>query len=203
MNKNIIILFALKKEANSLLNQSGLKFKKLSTNEFFCTFNNYNITVNITGIGGQSLKKTDNINIKNNALIIKAGTCAILDNKIPLLTPIIPKFVGHNEEKIDVDLSLLDIKIKTKIKPMVIDKGLITLEKPLLNKIKAKEYFNNNFIAADMETFYLISKYKKTPFIPLLVGTDRGDKKSVIEFIINLSKASHILKDEIIKIINN
>ncbi len=202
MNKNIIILFALKKEANSLLNQSGLNFKKISKNEFFSEFNNYNITVKITGVGGQSLKKTDIINTKNNTLIIKAGTCAILNDKIPLLSPIIPKFVGYNEKKIDVDLSLIDTKIKTKINLMVIDKGLITLEKPLLNKKKAKEYFNNNFTAADMETFYLIEKYKNTPFIPLLVGTDRGDKKSIIEFFKNLSKASNIIKDEIIKIIN-
>lgn len=201
MNKNIIILFALKKEANSLLNQSILKFKSYSKNEFFCEYNNYNITVLITGIGNKSKNDPRIINLNNNNLLIKAGTCAILDDNIPILTPIIPQFVGFDKKIIKLELSFPDSKVQNRVKLLVINKGLITVKKPLLNKKKGQEYLNKNFAACDMETFYLIEKYKNIPFIPLLVGTDRGDKKSIISFIKSLSKASEILRDEIIKII--
>ena len=201
MNKTIIILFALIKEANSLLNQSILKFKLLAKNEFFCEYNSYNIIVLITGIGKKSKKSHKIINSNNNCLIIKAGTCAILDNNISLLTPIVPQFVGYDQKKINLEFSRFNLNIQKKIKPMIINKGLLTIKKPLLNKKKAKTYYKNNFAACDMETFYLLEKYKETPFIPLLVGTDRGNNTSIISFFKNLSKASEILKDQIIKII--
>ena len=134
-------------------------------------------------------------------MIIKAGTCAVLDDNIPLLKPIIPQFVGFDKKIINLDLSYADKKIHNKIRPIFINKGLITVTKPLLNQKKGEEYLNYNFALCDMETFYLIEKYKNIPFIPLLVGTDRGNKKSIITFIKNLSKASEILKDQIIKII--
>ncbi len=197
MNKNILILFALKKEANSLLNHSGLKFEGLTKNKFFCKSNNYNITLCITGIGKKAKKTFEYIDLKDACLIIKAGSCAILDENISLLTPIIPKFIGYNDQKYTVDISLLNEKIKS----IIIDKGLITLDKPLLNKKKADEYYKNNYAACDMETFYLIEKYNGTPFIPILVGTDRGDKKSILDFLKNITKASGIIKDQIIKII--
>lgn len=201
MNKNIIILFALKKEANSLLYQSGLKFEKLSGNEFFCKYNDYKISIYIIGIGKKAKKTYDRININKDCLIIKAGTCAILDNNIPLLTPIIPKYIGNIYQKINLDFLLLDEKLHSKIKSIIIDKGLITLDKPLINKKKADEFYNNNYAACDMEVFYLIEKYKGLPFIPILVGTDRGNKNSIILFLKNISKASEIIKDQIIRII--
>ena len=68
--------------------------------------------------------------------------------------------------------------------------AFLTLTKPLFNSRLANDYFEKGFIAVDMESFFIKDKYPDSPFIPLLAGTDRGDKKSIIDFFKNLSFAS-------------
>jgi len=193
----------MKSEIGALLFHSKYKFKK-ENSCYICIINDTRIRVFITGIGRDSTLKFAEKNCFNNAsLIIKAGTCAVLGNETELLRSLIPSFVSHNDETLKLDLGNLPCYIKSKINCLTIAKGLITVDKPLTDPKKGKEYLNKNISLVDMETFHLLKKYQDFPFVPLLIGTDWADKFTLMDFLKNLKKASEILKDALLDIIDN
>ena len=201
MIKEILIIFAHIKEANAFLFQSGFTFIKKENNCFFFSNKNFQINILITGIGQKKTKKIINYyNFNNLELIIKAGTCAVINKENSIKTPLIPKYVGYRDLILPVLFENLEDKFKAKIKKYIIDKGLITLDKPLSNKRKVIYYLKNNFDLVDMETFFIMEKFPKIPVIPILVGTDRGDMHAIIDFLKEINNASIILKNVLIDI---
>ncbi|MCK4798355.1 MAG: hypothetical protein KAT05_13320 [Spirochaetes bacterium] len=202
MPKTIIIFFSSIKEANALLYQSNLKFKKKNDIQYICLYKEYKIKVIITGIGKDSINNLEN-EFSDIFFIIKAGTCAVIDNSLSLGIPIIPLFVGYNGINIPLVLSKLPSSIKKRINKMIIKKGLSTLDEPLSAEDKAIILLQNDYAFADMETFFIIDKFKKYPVIPILVCTDRGNKDAKKDFLKMITKASEVLKKVIINIIGD
>jgi len=201
-NRNqIYIFFSLKREANSLLSQSEIKFKRISNNQFQSSCKDFKINLIITGIWKKCIQAIDNLNLNDPLLIIKAGTCAVLDDRIKLGKIFIPFFVSYKDQKIEIPFSGIPDRIKNELEKLKINAGLLTQDEPLFNSAYANKLFKNGFCAIDMETFFIKQKFPGIPFIPLLVGTDRGDKKAIIDFFKNLANASKMLKEEIAKIV--
>ncbi|MBN2545768.1 MAG: hypothetical protein JXB50_08230 [Spirochaetes bacterium] len=202
MAGEIVILCAIKKEAGELLFHSKYKFKK-EKNCYVYKSDNLSVKVYITGIGRKKvLDFAKNNNFDNVDLIIKAGTCAVLGNDTELLKPVIPSFAVYNEDTLKLNFENLPDKIKNKINDYAIYRGLATVDKPLTDKKTGEEFLKENIRLIDMETFHLLNNYKNIPFLPLLIGTDRADKYTLLDFLRNLNKASKILREEIADILD-
>jgi hypothetical protein len=185
---NIVLIFASKKEAGSLLYQSAFKFIK-TDNYFISRETGNNICVFICGIG----QKKVNIFLENTvfpetSFFYKPGTCAVLNENISTLKPIIPGLLCFEKNQITVDEKNIPPKLRVFYDKNLRLKTSIT---PVLNSEKTYDL-------ADMETYFLAEKIK---VIPLLVGTDRGNFEAEKDFIENLNKASIILKDTILLLV--
>jgi len=202
MAYDIVILCAIKKEAGALLFHSKYKFKK-ENSCYICNFNETKIRVFITGIGREKALKFAEKNSFDNALfIIKAGACAVPANETELLKPLIPAFVIYNDETLKINFDNFPDSIKNRINDFTIPKGLVTVDKPLTGKKTGEEYLKKNISLVDMETFHLLKKYQNRPFLPLLIGTDRADKFTLTDFLKNLKKASEVLKETVINLLD-
>lgn len=202
MAKNILILFASLKEANALLFQSNIHFEKLSAEEYIYK-NKNNVKVIITGIGNNSNKNISRIILANNTLIIKAGTCAVLDPNEDILIPVIPKYVSNEEETIETYSDNLPNKVLKVIKKYLSHKKLLSLNRALENPNDAKKYFKAGYAFIDMETYHMKKYFNNNIFIPILIGTDRGFANVKNDFLNNLNNASLKLKNIIEKIIRS
>ena len=191
----IYIFFSSLKEANSLLFQS--KFKFIKKDNYYSY--KEKIELYISGIGkNNTLNFIKNLNLENNSIIFKVGTCGILNN-IEILKPFIPSFVFHQDKKIYINKDILK-NIEDKI--LVHNKGLLTVLNPISSLEEKQIILEQGFSLVDMETFFIMDNFNNIPTIPILVGTDRGDCNSKIDFIKNINQASVILKDCIEKIIH-
>jgi len=202
MIKEIIILFAIKNEADSLLNHSEIKFKK-EKGFHSGVHNGYLIKVYIIGIGKSNVVKWLNAFkiIENECLLIKAGTCAVLNDDIELLQAIVPSYLGYNDSKIDIDFDKIPDAMVKKIKKYIHKDGLVTVDTPLTDRAEADKLLKKNYHFADMETYFVPEKLTGYPFLAVAVGSDRGDKNSTSEFYANLPKVSECLKNTLIEII--
>ncbi len=192
--EKIIIFFSFMKEAKPLLFQSSVKFKKKSIIEYNSNFKNMQIVVYITGIGKKSINTIANLNIRDSFLFIKAGTCAVIDDNLDLLKPVIPRFVDYFDKRIMIDL---DEKNSMLLSKYQILNGLVTIDHFLNNYNESKELYERNYSVVDMETFYILEKYKGC--IPILIGTDRGDVSFKIDFLNNITEASKLLKNILVE----
>ena len=134
--------------------------------------------------------------------IIKAGTCAVLDNDIKLKKIIIPKFIKYSENDRELNLSNLPLNILNLFEPYIMNEKLLTVDKPLFSKKKSEKLYREDITFIDMETFHVAEKFNKEIVIPVLVGTDRGDGSTMKDFFLNIREVSDILRDFVITIIN-
>jgi len=196
--KEIVLIFASYKEVNSLLYQSSIIFKKIKPDYYIGNYKNLQIKVYICGIGYDYVNSfLNNFEVVEDALIIKVGTCAVIDPSIDILLDFVPKIVSFKTKSINItNLEKFDL-INEIIKEKIIDKKLFTIKFPLINKEKSEEFLNIGYSFVDMETFYFIEKFKNSTIFPLIIGTDRGDGNAKRDFLNNISKASNKLKDSL------
>ncbi len=200
--KEIVLIFACYKEANSLLYQSGITFKKIKPDYYIGDYKNLEIKIYICGIGYEyAASFLNHFELKDHALIIKVGTCAVIDPSIQLLSPFIPKIVSHEKESLNITEFKMFNSIGKIIESEILDKKLLTIRLPLINREKAEELFGMGYSFVDMETFYIIDKLKNNMIFPLLIGTDKGDSNAKRDFLNNITKASERLKDSLILIL--
>lgn len=202
MAKKISLFFASLKEANALLFQSPLKFQKKHRNHYFLDSHNYHLDLYVTGIGKKmNLSFPKNL-VHDSYLILKVGTCAVIDKNLPLGVPIIPLFAGNMTHNMDVSLKRIDDeRIVRFLTTLQIDTGLLTLDHPLINDENNEHYRENNYTLVDMECFRLMQAFEGATIIPLLVGTDTGNKNAKKDFFKNLNTASHMLKTAVVDLL--
>jgi hypothetical protein len=187
MKKLFIIFFSSKKEADFLLFHSKIKFKKNGNQYIFD--NSAKIIVIITGIGRKKTQESmNNIEIENPYMIIKFGTCAVIDGEFDLLQPFIPDFIGSDEGEIKIAFNKLTEDLKKNIK--LCSKGLYTSLFPYKKNDKIENLLKKNYGFIDMESFYHVRKFRN--ILPIMIGSDRGDIK---DFITNLKSASEKFKE--------
>jgi len=194
----IAIIFAYIKEANPFIFQSKFKFKKESSSLFSYIDANNSIDVFISGIGQKTFSFINKTDLSEYDLIIKAGTCAVIDPALSVLTTYIPNFIGNETDKISINTKRVDFL--NKIDNLLLDKGLLTLDKPLFNEELHNDYLTKGFSFVDMESFYIIKKYPDKTF-SLIAGTDTGSSSGKKDFFSNLNKASDILKNSLTNLI--
>jgi len=200
MKQRVLILFALIKEADSFLNHSGLKFIKKAKNHFILENNDY-VDVIITGMGKKNIVKINYEDEKDLMLVIKAGTCGVLDDSIGLKKILIPKIIRYNDRECKQDFMKLPMKLKKIIDPFIINKKILTVDKPLMSKKKSDELYKEGISLVEMELFFITEKLNNTTILPVLIGTDKGDKYAIVDFIKNLQNASNLLSDFLVKLI--
>lgn len=195
----INLIFTSYKEANSFIYQSSFDFTKIKPDYYLSEYKSLPLRLYVSGIGEEySNKFLARFEPVLDSLIIKVGTSAIVDQEIDILTPFIPQKICFEDKIIDLK-DTYDFKtIENIISERIVNKKLLTTKLPLINSIKALEFLNNGYSFVDMETFYFVEKLKENLIIPVLVGTDRGDVNAKRDFLNNISKASLILKDYII-----
>lgn len=196
MNKEIIVIFSSKKEAKYFLFHAGLNFKK--ENDFYLSSRG-NIKVYFSGIGKNAalvFNKNHSFQEKENFIVIKAGTAALIDKSLSLLKPYIPLEISYNCKNYILKVDAIPLPIRSRAMKHFIQKVLVTVERPLDNINQIPSY--KNFCFADMETFFIYENYCKLPFLPLIVPTDYCD---INEFHNNLDKASFVLKDTLLEIL--
>jgi hypothetical protein len=198
MKYNYTLFFSSTKEANALIYQSKIKFEKDDFIYHGKTTNDENIQIIITGIGGKNtLNKLEKVNFDKENIFIKFGTCAVPDYNLEILKPFIPQNIFYSEKKYLLNFEKIKIMIKNLLSKEIqlINKNLLTVDKPLINISESKNILSNGYSFVDMETFFIADKFKNELFLPVIVGTDRGDEFSKIDFFKNLPIASSIFKD--------
>ncbi len=147
---NYLIFFAHKKEANALLFQSPLKFKQNSINIYSTQLEDKIISVIICGIGKKRLYAClKNIKLHREDIIIKAGTCALVDSSLKIKHAYYPSFVSDGEKKINLD-KIDDFTL--------IDKGLLTVD-GVFTAGSRTIIPVDNVAFIDMEAFYLMDYF--------------------------------------------
>ena len=145
----------------------------------------------ISGIGKKAtLNSLINLSIDGNTKFYKFGTCAILDNTFPLLTPLIPSYSGYEDRMLKVTIPDTE---QTANNIRIYKGGLYTSDKPVTDKSASQKIYEKGFGLVDMETFHFREKIPQ--LIPVIVGTDHADKKAIPDFYLNVKKASIILSD--------
>lgn len=191
LENNIVIFFSSLKEANALLNQSVLKFIK-EDSFYTSNYKDKKIVVYISGIG--RVKTTDfldNTLIPANCRSYKFGTCGITDPEIPLLKIVIPQYVSFENHEIKT-------QFEERLRDFYIESRLLTSETPIFDEEMAKNLCRKGYGLVDMESFFIMNRYKT---IPVITGTDRCCKESKDIFFANLNKASFVLKNFLEKVI--
>jgi len=156
----------------------------------------------ISGIGKKSLKSITKINLHNYYLVIKAGTCAVIDKAINLLSPIIPDTILYCGEIIKMDYTRIPQRLHLIIKDKIKSIKIMTVDKPLKDEKTCSIYFEKQISLVEMEMYHIAKYFKDIIFIPLVVGTDFANKFALKDFFYNINEASEILKDELIRIID-
>ena len=196
--KKIFVFFASAREANPFLFQSKYRFRKEDPQLFEVSIKSTLITIVITGIGQENVyKATGGLRIEQDSCIIKAGTCAVPGRQKELLKPYLPSFVSDG-------LKFYPACDKLEENWYCKDDGLISLPGPLNSERHFKSPVPGKTISfADMESFYLFSRYEtvKSKYV-LLAGTDRGKGDVKKEFLTHIKKASYILKDALVHLLD-
>jgi hypothetical protein len=194
----VLILFAHKTEANAFLFHSGINFIKKDRRIYQASYGQIKLHVSITGIGknavGAFLK---NICLDSFPIIIKAGACGVIDPEMPVLKPLVPSFVSYCEKRIQLK-AFSNKKIEEQFR---IDKGLMTLDKPLSDSLKASQLLKQEIGCVDMETFFILENVcAHQQFIPFLIGSDRAGKTACFEFIRQIKTVSKLLGNGLIEL---
>jgi hypothetical protein len=116
---------------------------------------------------------------------------------LEILKPFIPQNISYTDKKYLLNFEKIQIMIKNlkSKKIQIINKNLLTVDKPLINISESKNILSNGYSFVDMETYFIADKFKNELFMPIIVGTDRGDEFSKIDFFKNLPIASSTFKD--------
>lgn len=202
MPTNLAIFFSSIKEADKLLFQSQIKFKKVSLDQYIGKTENFSISVYIAGIGNNFRSYINNIKISKDTLIIKVGTGAVIDNNLELLKAYIPSIIRYKNKIIKLSFLKLSKELYKKIKNLIINKKLLTVENPLVDNNESHSLFLKGNSIIDMETYHLVDKFKNHCVLPIIVGTDRGGENSKKAFFNNLRKASFEINKTIENIVN-
>jgi nucleoside phosphorylase len=205
MSKKIILIFAYHKEANSVLYQANINFNKTASDRYIASYRGKEVVLIISGIG----KKAKKVNadmfddyVSNIDLIIKAGTCAVIDHDSELLNPLIPSRLSYKNEFCSIDFSKINKNLSKIINKYKSDKILVTVDNILSSGEKADLLYDSGCSFADMETYFLYDNLKNYPFLPILIGTDRGDFKAKSDFFKTIKKAGELLKNVILEVLN-
>jgi hypothetical protein len=208
--KTIFLFFAMIKEADAILHQSIFKFTKVTEANYKAIYNNTCINLILTGIGKKNIDTLIRQNLfplgevnPIDTLLIKAGTCAVINPEIELSKIIIPLLVCYQNKEIKLNLTETVKPFNHIIEKSFFSSRLITLDHPLISTEKSKTLLNQGYSFVDMETFFILNQFPNLPLIPLLVGTDRGNKSAKINFLKKLSAASQLLKEKLTELIKN
>jgi len=185
----IVIFSASIKEVNAILYQTNIKFIK-NGNIFSTNYKSIYIQIYITGIGANTVDFFNhfnigfNINNEDNSEILyfKFGTCGVINGNIPLLNIVSPNIIYYEDNFIKLNNIYST------------NNSLITINK---KSDFALDYNFATFDLIDMEMFFVVEKIKNV--IPILITTDYNNEK---EFFCNLIKATSILKDFFIDLLN-
>lgn len=195
--QEIKILFALKAEANSLINHSPLRFSKVNKRRFEAIYKEKKITLIISGVGREQTERTlTSLSPTSESLIIKAGSCALLPPELELFTPYLPSFVTDGSRQIELSPPEMGGFAAT-------PQGAFTVTKPLTDSNLHPVILAKEAAFVEMELFYIMNHFRDHHHkLALLCGTDRGDGSAFKDFFTNIKRVSESLKDALLKLID-
>ena len=201
---DIIILFASKMEADWLINHSPFKFEKMENKYFISRNNEKTLKIWIVGIGKKSVLRWVSRHAslpEVESLIIKAGACGLPDESIPLMTAFVPQWVGYENKRMELNIKNIPPYLSSLVPSLTKHKGLLTVDRPLTDPDKGKQLIKAGFGAVDMESWFLMEHFRENIFIPLIIGTDRGNQQAKEDFFTQIREASVILGKKLIQLI--